>query len=287
MTHHKHSSIPLWYLHLTLPTTCRKIKRDAQRASLSKVNATPWTVFSKKKMHQRRWKNMVATNITQAPQPGETRCHPPIHNQKKKKPEFVKFISETPRTWKCCKQHPQHGEIWGEIDTSAKTSKRSIDFQPPSDESKDVKKHIIRSFGTCAQMFGKTLTIWRIGVRSWQIACVPPFTWVKKAQNQENCDESSNSQNTDNYQSCANTSENNALNISVEFYCGTTQTQNPGRLHLCWKNLSDSHWEQKLTCSLTVYCLWETTTSFRIRHRRQNFLVCGDSSSDSPSAWWW
>ena len=69
----------------------RSQRRLPRQHSLLKTNAT--TSFAQKQCERK-----IAAKTTQAPQFGETRCHLPIHYHKKRGPEFVKFILETPRT---------------------------------------------------------------------------------------------------------------------------------------------------------------------------------------------
>ena len=72
--------------------------------------------------------------------------------------------------------------------------------------------------------------------------------------------------------------KNNVLKILWNFTHGKTGTQHLViSSSLCWNNQSERYWEQKLVCSLNLYCLWETTTPFRIRHGRQHSEI-SDSS---------
>ena len=97
------------------------------------------------------------------------------------------------------------------------------------------------------------------------------FLLGEEGENQENCDESSNSQQIRQIlklcEADLNSSSKAMPSNSVEFHCVTTGTQNRGHIYLCW----NSCWKEKFMCSLALQCVgnhnafpnqpWATTLS--------------------------
>ena len=105
----------------------RAKKRPLRQPSLSNPSATTSSVTNTEtgRLLQRSFKSHSLEKLL---------CHLPIHYPKKiKRPEFVKFIFETPRTWRCWTLN------WDP----------SIEFQPPSDwrwrhEGSHHSEHVLK-----------------------------------------------------------------------------------------------------------------------------------------------
>ena len=145
--------MPLWCTCiLPFRQHVENIKRDAQLASPSKSEATPWTVSTNMKRCTRGERRRSQRRL---PKPHSMEKPAAIYRfttKRKWRPELVKFILETPRTWRCCKQHPQHGRPKVRLTPARRNLMKIHRLISPLPVMK-VKTWRITSFGACAQMW--------------------------------------------------------------------------------------------------------------------------------------